>query len=87
MILEDPVIRFQALQMGKDCMERERLMEERRRRPVDEDPAVLAARAALREGQEMVALAERAAWGEDMIYLPPNAMRKLAKLRSATPST
>jgi hypothetical protein len=86
MILDDPVVRFQAQQMGTE-MERERLMEERRRRRVDEDPAVLAARAALREAQEMVALAERAAWGEDMIYLPPNAMRKLAKLRSATPST
>ena len=81
MILEDPVIRFQALQMGKDWMERERLMEEQRRR-VDEDPAVLAARAALREAQEMVALAERAAWGEDMTYLPPTATRKLAKLRN-----
>ena len=58
MILDDPVIRFQALQMGRE-MERERLMEEQRRRRVDEDPAVLAARAALREAQEMVALAER----------------------------
>ena len=86
MILDDPVIRFQALQMGKDWMERERLMEEQRRR-VDEDPAVLAARAALREAQEMVALAERAARGEDMTYICLSAMRKLAKLRSATPNT
>ena len=83
MILDDPVIRFQALQMGRE-MERERLMEEQRRRRVDEDPAVLAARAALREAQEMVALAERAAWGEDMTYLPPHAMRKLAKLSNAS---
>ncbi len=86
MILEDPVIRFQALQMGKDWMERERLMEEQRRR-VDEDPAVLAARAALREAQEMVALAEKEARGEDMTYICLSAMRKLAKLRSATPNT
>ena len=81
MILEDPVIRFQALQMGKE-MERERLMEEQRRRRGDEDPAVRAARAQLREAQEMVALAERAAWGEDMTYIPPAAMHKLAKLRN-----
>ena len=86
MILDDPVVRFQAQQMGTE-MERERLMEERRRRRVDEDPAVLAARAALREAQEMVALAERAARGEDMTYICLSAMRKLAKLRSATPNT
>ncbi len=82
MILDDPVIRFQVLQMGQE-MERERLMEEQRRRRVDEDPAVRAARAQLREAQEMVALAERAARGEDMTYICLSAMRKLGRLRNA----
>ena len=52
-------------------------------RRVDEDPAVKAARAALREAQELVAAAEWVAWGGSVFSLPLSTGRKLAKLRNA----
>ena len=50
---------------------------------VDKDPTVLAARAALREAQDLVAAAEWVAAGGSVLGLSLSTERKLAKLTSA----